>query len=226
MIRKLIFIILFAYSSPCLSQDGTVVKANASYREALVSVNNVFLKKIFINNYMNNSDYFINTDLSKEDPKADLVRANVLLNSMKLTLVGDSLKVCNEALNFNENYMKLFEIKNGLVLKSRYDKEKVNLGISAIDSLPAISAGSKLDITKTKIKNILRNYATSTTILKAELEKNKKGDPDNPDVKKKYLSLEKKYLDYPFLIKAIQKAKTNKTNDLSELDIPLDPSKP
>lgn len=217
--KKILLVIFILNAAIASAQDNGGLAEAVRLKQNIEAVNNVFLKKIFVNNYFNNTDYFLNTDLSKENPSNDLFRANVLLNSLKLTLSGDSLRICKKALDFNENYSSLYQIANGGLLNAKYDKLKISKVINAIVLLPALDKGSKLDNTKAKIRLNLENYATSTISLRAELDKAKKPDQDNPAVKKEYLSLEKKYAQYPYLVKVIQESKNGKNTYPADLDV-------
>lgn len=222
--KKILLLAFFLNVVNVFAQDIETVKENSRLKQNIEAVNNVFLKKIFVNNYFNNSDYFLNTDLSKDDPSNDLFRANVLLNSLKITLSGDSLLVCKRALDFNENYNSLYQIANSGLLNAKYDKLKVSKIICSIDLLPALDKGSKLDNTKSKIRGNIENYLTNIITLKAELNKAKKPDQENPAVKKEYTNLEKKYAQYPYLVKVIQESKNGKNTYLADLDVPAQPN--
>ena len=218
--KKILLVTFILNAAIASAQDSGSLAEAVRLKQNIEAVNNVFLKKIFVNNYFNNTDYFLNTDLSKENPSNDLFRANVLLNSLKLTLSGDSLRICKKALDFNENYSCLYQIANGGLLNAKYDKLKVSKVIAVIELLPSLDKGSKLDNTKSKIRRNLENFAASTIALRAELDKAKKPDQENPAVKKEYLTLEKKYAQYPYLVKVIQESKNGKNAYLADLDVP------
>lgn len=219
ILKKIPFIFILMNSVFCFGQDSNSKKVDLNYKMALTAVNDVFLKKLFVNNYYNNTEYFINTDLSKEDPIDDIAKANILLQSMQLTVTGDSLFVCTKGLNFNENYRKLYEIRNSNILKNKYNKANIDQAIVSIDKLPILAHDSKLEKTKTKIKNLLSSYRIKNEELMQDLEKLKKPDQDNPAVKKEYLLLVKKYLEYPYLVRIIQESRNGKNTYKTDLNI-------
>ena len=91
-----VFIIFISFF--CLGQEKTARDSLMDYKNTLNAVNNEFLKPLFINNYMNNRNYFKETDLSDEDLTRNFKKAQLLLKSMQLTVKGDSLAVCAQGL--------------------------------------------------------------------------------------------------------------------------------
>lgn len=219
--KNKIFILLLI-SMSIYGQKNTTAASFEDYRSTLKAVNNVFLKKLFVKNYLNNPNYTIETDLSKENLTTDFKKANLLLKSMQLSVTGDSLDICKKVLEFNENYLKLYEIKNENNLKVKYNNEKVIKHIEEIENLPKLDSISQLNKTKFQIKNLLSNYEFKTTELKKKLENQtaKNIDKENPYYKAFFTDLEKEYKDYPFLVRVIQETKTGKETFKTELDIP------
>lgn len=218
---KSISLLFFVYliSISCFAQEKASSKSLTDYKNTLIAVNNVFLKTLFIDNYMDNKNYFMETDLSNEDLTGNFKKANLLLKSMQLSVTGDSLAICAKGLDFNDNYLTLYRIKQGNTLKEKYHKEKVNQAVNEIEQLPALETGSKLSRTKVELADAIRNYAIKTTALKTEIDSWKKHDQDNPKVKAAYLNLEKQHKSYPYLIRIIRESK-NSNNYQTDLEVP------
>jgi hypothetical protein len=187
-------------------------KELVSIKQIIKETNNVFLKEIFTNKYIDNVKYFRETDLSFEDDTKKFENSNVLINNI---LIDDfSTKeekiVCNKALYFNKNYLKLFEIRK-TVLNVKFNKENVEKAVLEIENLPLLEIGSKLEESKNRINNALKKYNENTCLLKVSLDKYKKADQKSPALKQVYISLEKdvNYKEYPYLIEVIRKIKNN-----------------
>jgi hypothetical protein len=204
--------------TPCFAQDNSSATTSIDLKNILNAVNNEFLKPLFINNYINNKTYFIDTDLSSEDLTKNFKKAQLLLRSMQLTVTGDSLTVCAQGLSFYDNYLALDRIKKGSILREKYNKENLNQALKIIEQLPLIEVISKLNTTKIDLKNTLSDYASKTTGLIAKIDFLKKKDQDNPQVKTDYMNLEKQYISYPYLVKVIRESK-NSNNYKVDLEI-------
>jgi hypothetical protein len=128
-------------------------------------------------------------------------------------------KTCKYALDFNTNYLKLFEIRK-LVLSEKYNEVKYNEAISNIEKLPVLAADDNLDKTKKRMTNLLKNYLENTCLLKIKLDSFRKAD-QSPVMKQKYSALEKDdhFKDYPYLIQVIKNIKSNVNNYNSEEDL-------
>lgn len=184
----------------------------AALKKSIKETNAVFLKEIFDNKYVN-KPYLIDTDLVPEDIISRIENSNILIRSILLDDTNrEVFDVGNKALVFNSNYLKLFEIRKN-VLSQKYDAVKVEEAIKEIEKLPALEANSKLENTKIKISNMLKNYLDNTCLLKKTLEAYKKAD-QSAIIKQKYTALEKdeRYKDYPYLIETILKIKNNVNN--------------
>ena len=184
----------------------------AALKKSIKETNAVFLKEIFDNKYVN-KPYLIDTDLVPEDIITRIENSNVLIRSILLDDTNrEVFDVGNKALAFNSNYLKLFEIRKN-VLSQKYDAVKVEEALKEIEKLPALEANSKLENTKIKISNMLKNYLDNTCLLKKTLEAYKKAD-QSAIIKQKYTALEKdeRYKDYMYLIETIRKIKNNVNN--------------
>jgi hypothetical protein len=185
--------------------DGEIVQLKKSIKE----INVVFLREIFDNKYVN-KPYLLETDLGTDDISSRIENSNVLIRSILLDDTNKEVfEICNRALNFNKNYLKLFQIKNN-VLAEKYDSIKVNEAIKEIELLPALDVDSKLDITKKRMVNFLKNYQENMCLLKKTLDAYKKADQSTV-LKQKYTALEKdeRFKDYPYLVLTIKKIKNS-----------------
>lgn len=191
----------------------------AELKKSIKETNAVFLKELFDNKYVN-SRYFIETELGSDDISQRIENSNVLIRIIRLDETNKSVfNICDQAIHFNQNYLKLFEIRK-MVLHQKYDSLKVNKAIKEIEALPFLQADSKLGITKRKMSNLLKNYLENTCLLKKILEQYKKGDQTSVLLKQKYTELQKNesYKDYPYLVETITKVKNN-INDYTGDDL-------
>lgn len=190
----------------------------AELKKSIKETNTVFLREIFDNKYVN-KPYLMETDLAIEDISTRIENSNILIKSILLDDTNKEVfNVCNKALNFNQNYLKLFEIRKN-VLNQKYDAQKNNNAIKEIEALPVLDENSKLDITKKRMSNFLKNYSENMCLLKKTLDAYKRAD-QSAIMKQKYTALEKDehYKDYPYLIQIIRKIK-NSVNDYTNDDL-------
>lgn len=198
--------------------NNSVNSEIAELKKSIKETNTVFLREIFDNKYVN-KPYLMDTDLAIEDIATRIENSNILIKSI---LLDDTNKevfdVCNKALNFNRNYLKLFEIRKN-VLNQKYDAQKNTDAINEIEQLPVLDENSKLNSTKKKISNYLKNYSENICLLKKTLDAYKRAD-QSAIMKQKYTALEKDehYKDYPYLIEIIRKIK-NSVNDYTNDDL-------
>jgi hypothetical protein len=188
-------------------------KEIAELKKIIQDINKTILREIFDNKYIKNESYFKDTDLANDDNTKKFENSNVLINSIMVDELDDeTLKVCKYALDFNKNYLKLFDIRKS-VLSEKYNEDKYNEAISEIEKLPVLESDNNLDKTKKRITNLLKNYLENTCLLKTKLDSYKKAD-QSPIMKQKYTALEKDdhYKDYPYLIQVIRNIKANVTN--------------
>ena len=106
----------------CLEKDSEIKK----YIDLIDNINNSIFRTIIENKYIKGESYFIETDLSptNDDDTQRIIVNNILIKSLLIT-EKDTLfiKKCNTASNFNENYLKLFEIRKNILFK-KYDSGK------------------------------------------------------------------------------------------------------
>lgn len=184
----------------------------AEFKKSIKETNAVFLKEIFDNKYVN-KPYLTDTDLAPEDIIIRIENSNVLIRSILLDETNrEVFNVGNKAIAFNTNYLKLFDIRKK-ILSQKYDAAKVEEAIKEIEKLPALEVNSKLENTKIKMSNLLKNFLENTCLLKKTLEPYKKAD-QSAIIKQKYTALEndERYKDYPYLIETIRKIKNNVNN--------------
>lgn len=158
--------------------DGTNKSSEETIKLKTVikETNIAFLRESFENKYVKNKTYFKDTDLVDEDNTNKFEKANVLINSIMVDEVqNEVLNICKYALDFNKNYLKLFEIRKS-VLSEKYNEAKLNEALNEIEMLPILELNSKLDITKKRITNVLKNYIDNTCLLKKKLDALKNAD--------------------------------------------------
>ena len=189
----------------------------AELKKIIKETNVTFLREIFDNKYIINASYFKDTDLANEDNTKKFENSNILINSIKVDESNkEVIEVCIEAINFNANYLKLFEIRK-TVINKKYNELIVNEAIKSIENLPKLDSGSNLNKTKIKILDILKNYKENTCLLKSSLDK-LKNNIDQKSLNPTYLILEKdaRFKDYPYLVSIISEMRKNTisyTND-------------
>ena len=195
------------------SDDSKVVE---NLKNIIKDDNNYWLKDLFEKKYT--ESYFMETDLESEDITQKITKSNVYINSIKSVEENkEVIEKCNRALEFNENYKTLYTVKN-TVLSEKYNEKNVNDAIITIEKLPKLKTDSKLDKSKTRILNILKNYLDSTCSLKKKLDGWKNAECKSPPMQKLFTLLENddSYKGYDYLVKVIRKMKSNKidyTND-------------
>lgn len=195
-------------------------KEIAELKKIIKETNTTFLREIFDNKYIKNETYFKDTDLSNDDNTKKFENSNILINSIVVNEEdNETLKVCNYALDFNENYLKLFEIRKS-VLSEKFNETRYKEAIIDIEKLPVLEPDNNLDKTKKRITNLLKNYLENTCLLKIKLDSYKKAD-QSPAIKQKYATLEKDdhFKDYPYLIQVIRNIKSNVNNYNSKEDL-------
>ncbi|MDI1317428.1 hypothetical protein [Flavobacterium sp.] len=181
----------------------------AQLKKSIKETNAVFLREIFDNKYVS-KPYLMETDLAIDDISTRIENSNILIRSILLDDTNKEVfEICNKALDFNKNYLKLFQIRNDVIFE-KYDSVKVNEAIKEIQMLPALDENSKLDSTKKRMSSVLKNYLENTCLLKKTLDAYKKAD-QSAILKQKYTALEKDehYKDYPYLVQTIKKIKNS-----------------
>lgn len=186
------------------------------FKNIIKDNNDFWLKDLFEKKYTDT--YFAETDIENEDITQKIIKSNVYINSIKsVEEKKEVIEKCKLALDFNENYKTLYAVKKS-VLNEKYNEKNVNDAISSIEKLPKLKADTKLDKSKTRILNTLKNYLDSTCSLKKKLDGWKNADCKSPAMQKSFTSLENddSYKEYGYLVKVIKKMKNNKidyTND-------------
>lgn len=195
------------YSEKC---DSTLI-----LKKVIYEINDLFLKDL-VNEYINNDLFFKETDLllGKEEDLLKFKKHNLKIKSIMIT-EHDPIVIqkCQNALNFNNTYLKLFEIRKN-VLSQKFDSVKVDQAIKEIDNLPLIMNNSKMFVNKDNIRTDLVKYLQTTCELKKELEVLIENPFQTPTHKQKYdiLKNNKEFKKYSYLIDIIEKVKKDKTN--------------
>ncbi|MEI6312723.1 MAG: hypothetical protein WCP57_10730 [Bacteroidota bacterium] len=180
-----------------------------SLRSIIINDNKYWLKGLLDEKYT--VSYFLETDLESTDISERIIKSNVYIQSIRaVELDGNIIAICNQALDFNENYKTLFEIKNS-ILNKKYDEEKVNDAISRIERLPQLKPNSKLDTRKNTILNALKNYLPISCDLKKRLDRFKDADCKTSAMQLEFYKLENDphYTEYDYLRSIIRKMKNN-----------------
>src|SRR5690606_27383368 len=116
-------------------------------------------------------------------------------------------EVATRALDFNENFLTLLRIR-AEILPFIYSEDVVMATLKEIDSLPTLRAG-KLQETKNEIIGLLKNYKDRTCLLKEELIKFAKVDPDVAKPRYKGFENDARFKDYPYFITVLQDIQKN-----------------
>ncbi len=181
-------------------------------KKTLRDVNSLFLKDLFVNAYIVDSSFLVNTDLLDVDTGI-IKKSNVLCYSL-LTIgnMGDTVRTIKRVLAFNINYFELSRIQSG-VLSQKYDSLKVSQAISILDSLPQLNSNWKLSNTKINLRNLLINYNVYSCDLKKRLDYLKEGDQKSNLIKSAYklLQNEIKYKYSPYLVSIVKNISADKT---------------
>lgn len=176
-------------------------------KKIISDINKTYFNEVLESKYINNNDYLEKTDLTDGDILAKINKSNILLTSVKVDADEETRKICEKALNFNQNYSELYNIKEN-VLNKKYDEMKVKAALEQIKKLPALNANYRLEESKKKIIILLTNYSEKACSLKKQLDTSKLAD-QSPIIKQRYSGFEKEYSDYPYLVKIIKEIKNN-----------------
>lgn len=188
---------------------------NEELKGLLTVTTNRWLKPVFIDKYMK-TGYFENTELANSEEDFDEIikifhQYDLIIRSVKVTANSeDTIRLAQKALNFNENYLRLFEIRRD-VLAEKFTKENVELALVKMESLPALEKNSNLQKTKEDFRALLLNYEDSTCSLKENLFHLIQADQTTVTTKKMYNDFltQKKYASYPYLVGVINKLQKN-----------------
>lgn len=127
----------------------------------LNSINKLFLIDFVADDYLKKESFFIK--------ESDIIekswgKRNLALSSIKfLSKNNDTINYCNKGLNFNENQIVLFNIKNTINNTNfeNADIKKIELLenlIKQIEALSKLDEGSKLEFRKKQLLNLCINY--------------------------------------------------------------------
>lgn len=214
--KNLIFSILMMVSASVFGQGNNDTTSNKQIEKKIVirdevveikkvisEINRVFLIELFADIYLKNKSYFKETDLGSTDDLEKIKKLAVLISSIKYEESDSIRALCNKIIDFNNNYLTLFELREK-VLAKKYDSLTVSDNLRKIQSLPALDSEAKLNDTKLHMLDLLKNYKENSALLKLNLDKLKKRI-DQPALKPSYLKYEKdpKFKDYPYLVSVI-----------------------
>ena len=149
--RYILFIIILVTQSFFGQINNDEIQLFDSYKNILKNIN-----KVFLIDYVNKKDYFKKESIFiKESDIIDesFEKRNLALNSIKLISTNqDTIFYCNRGLNFNENQIVLFNIKNTINNTNfeNTDNKKIELLENLVKQIEALS---KLDETLEKLKN-------------------------------------------------------------------------
>jgi hypothetical protein len=211
--KKYILIIIlistttFAQSSVTSEELKNIIKDNNTY----------WLRGLFDELYTDK--YFIETKLETYDITSQIVKSNVYIKSIKVVEEdSEVIKRCQKALNFNENYLKLYELRK--LLNEKFNEEKNNNALNEINKLPELELNSKLNIYKSSLYKYLENYKDNTCLLKLKLDVYKNADQISNKLKLSYAALliDAHFKDYPYLIYVIKNISKN-VNNYSKSDL-------
>jgi hypothetical protein len=201
-----------------LTQNNLSLKKELNDLKAIVKENNeLILMNLFNKKYVSDTKYFESTDLEDEDTLS-LLKYNALLKSIKYNCSDTEKKIANEALAFNDNYIKLTQIQR--LFQVKYNEKNVNEAILIINNLSPLSNNiSKLSLSKDKILKRLNNYeAISCQIVPQEIQKIQKNkvELDNNIKKFKELKSKPQYKEYPYVISVLSKFEKNPKLDVND----------
>lgn len=179
----------------------------------LIETTNRWLKQVFVDKYITNEKYFLDSNIpeigdDQEEVKKNFEQYDIILKSVKASNPSkDHERVVLKALDFNKNYLTLLRIRNE-VLPQKFSEPLVESTLREIDSLPVLKGG-KLQDTKVEIIGLLKNYKDRNCLLKKELDNFSKGDQDHAKPKYKGFENDARFKDYPYLIKTLQDIQKN-----------------
>jgi hypothetical protein len=181
-----------------------------SLRSIIINDNKYWLKGLLDEKYTDS--YFTETDLEFDAAISQkIIKSDVYIQSIRAVDSNSNvINLCNQALDFNENYKTLYEIQFS-ILSKKYNEEKVIDAINRIDKLPKLKPNSKLDTRKTTILNALKNYSTIICDLRTILDRFKDADCKTSAMQSQFYKLENDpiYKEYDYLRSIIHKMKNN-----------------
>ena len=181
-----------------------------SLRSIIINDNKYWLKGLLDEKYTDS--YFAETDLEFDAAISQkIIKSDVYIQSIRSCESDNNvIAICNQALDFNENYKTLYEIQYS-ILSEKYNEEKVIDAINRFKKLPQLKPNSKLDTRKTTILNALKNYLPIICDLKTKLDRFKGADCKTSAMQAQFYKLENDpiYKEYDYLRSIIHKMKNN-----------------
>lgn len=190
-----------------LRKDEILEQEVSQLKQVIKQNNEVFLIEVFKEKYT--QKYFQETKLEAEDKTEKIRNSDILIKSVSVGADRETLDLSSKAFDFNKNYIALYEIQK-TVLNVKFDEKKVQESINTIATLPFLDSNSVLNRTKIHLTELLKNYRDNTCLLKAELDKLKKGI-DQKALIPSYLKYEKmpRFNEYKYLLSVIVEMKKN-----------------
>lgn len=205
--------VLTAENQKDKNERETVTRESKELKRLLTETTNRWLKEVFIDKYITNKNYFLEsnipvnnddyTELKKNFDQYDIIIKSVLASNP----TNEHQAVAQKALDFNESYLTLLRIRDE-ILPLQYSEEVVIKTLQQLDTLPKLQAG-KLQETKTKIIGLLKNYNERNCMLKLELDNFSKVDQEVAKAKYKGFEKDARFKDYPYFIKILQDIQKN-----------------
>ncbi len=194
-------------------QGEQVVKEKEDFKNLLTETTNRWLKEVFIDKYITNKTYFQESNLPEnndglEELKKNFEQYDIIIRSVIASNPSkEHYTVAERALDFNENYLSLLRIREE-ILPLKYREDVVMSTLQEMDSLPKLQGG-KLQDTKNEIIGLLKNYKDRNCLLKEELSKFTKVDPDVAKPRYKGFENDPRFKDYPYFITVLQDIQKN-----------------
>lgn len=188
-------------------------KEKEEIKGLLIETTNRWLKQVFVDKYIINDKYFLDSNIpeigdDQEEVKKNFEQYDIILKSVKASNPSkDHERVVLKALDFNKNYLTLLRIRNE-VLPQKFSEPLVERTLSEIDSLPILNGG-KLQDTKVEIIGLLKNYKERNCMLKKELDDFSRVDQEVAKSKYKGLEKDARFKDYPHFLQTIQDIQKN-----------------
>jgi hypothetical protein len=202
-----------------------IKKQNTELIEIITKSNEVYLYEIFQNRYILDKNYFRDVDFDNKTT-SKIKNSSVLVNSILNgnTCTSDDKIIGEKVLKLRTNYLKFIDIDKDYqnVINEKFNEINVKNLISKLDALN-FDVESKLETKKNNYLGLLKNYSKFSCELRTEISTLLKNpNQENPLVKNAYESLKKNfaYKNYPYLIKTIDKVKTNYTIYVENDDLP------
>ena len=162
------------------------------------------------------------SNFEKLDSKNIPLLNDIIIQIEKLPKLEEATKLQfrkQQLLNLCVNYKQITEIKSSNFLSEKYNKAQIDLIVELLVKLPILDESENVEITKQKLIGLCKDYEMKIQALIQSLEKNSLliDNPSSPIRDAQYDKLIKDYINYPFLMSVIEKAKKNKNAFKSEL---------